>query len=237
MEMKLKNLILRNGAVFLLATTALLLSPNFAFAQTNAASATNGFETQVRLYEAMDRTNFPPPGAILFAGDSQFFRWKTIHEDFPGFNIINRGIDGYETRDLLYFADRIALPYKPRLIVLNAGGNDVHNGRSSEAILANLKAFIAKARAALPNVPIVVCGLSPGPNRWSEANRRVEANQILKDYAASQPGLTFIDVWQPMLTPAGQPRPDLWMDDGIHSNHAGYLIRAQLLLPALGSPK
>ena len=31
-----------------------------------------------------------------------------------------------------------------------------------------------------------------------------------------------------MLTPDGQPREDLWVEDRVHPNHAGYLIRVQL---------
>src|SRR5580692_9618664 len=81
------------------------------------------FETNVLAYEAADRTNAPPPGAILLAGDSQFFRWKTLAEDLPGYTVINRGIDSFQMSDLLYFTDRLVLPYKPRLIVLHVGGN------------------------------------------------------------------------------------------------------------------
>src|SRR5258708_9851805 len=39
--------------------------------------AGNRFEKNVQAYEAADRANPPPQKAILLAGDSQFFRWKT----------------------------------------------------------------------------------------------------------------------------------------------------------------
>src|SRR5687768_4502805 len=77
------------------------------------------FEKKVLEYEAGDRVNPPPRGAILFAGDSQFFRWKTIHEDLPGYTLINRGIDSFQFRDLNRYVDRIVTPYAPRLIVLH----------------------------------------------------------------------------------------------------------------------
>src|ERR1041385_2901202 len=90
------------------------------------------FETNVRAYEAADKTNPPPRNAILLAGDSQFFRWKTVHEDLPDYTIINRGIDSFQMSDLLFFEDRLVLPYQPRMIVLHIGGNDVHAiGRAS----------------------------------------------------------------------------------------------------------
>jgi lysophospholipase L1-like esterase len=39
-----------------------------------------------------------------------------------------------------------------------------------------------------------------------------------------------------MLTPDGKPRADLWTADGVHPNHAGYLVRVKMMLPVLGAP-
>ena len=134
---------------------------NGANAQTNSPG--HRFENSVRLYEAADKTNAPPRNAILLAGDSQFFRWKTVNEDLPGYTTINRGIDSFETSDLLYFADRLVLPYQARLIVLHIGGNDVHAGKSPEQVLADFQALVARIRAVQPTVPIAFTSLTPGP--------------------------------------------------------------------------
>lgn len=194
------------------------------------------FEANVLAYEASDKTNPPPHNAILLVGDSQFFRWKTVHEDLPGYTIINRGIDSFQMSDLLYFADRLVLPYQPRMIVLHVGGNDVHNGRGATNILADFQAFVAGVRKQMPQVPIAFTSLTPGPGRWSEVPQRKEANRIIKDYIATQPGLLFIDLWDAMLTPDGQPREDLWTADRIHPNHEGYLIRVKIMRPLIGPP-
>ena len=97
--------------------------------------------------------------------------------------------------DLLHFADRLVLPYKPRLIVLHAGGNDVHNGRTPEQLLSDFKAFVAKVRASQPDVPIAFSSITPGPGRWDEAAQRRRANQAIKDYVATDKSLSFIDLW------------------------------------------
>lgn len=207
---------------------------NVANAQTNNPG--HRFENVVRSYEAADKTNAPPRNAILLAGDSQFFRWKTVNEDLPGYTIINRGIDSFETSDLLYFADRLVLPYQARLIVLHIGGNDVHAGKSPERVLADFKALVAKIRAVQPTVPIAFTSLTPGPARQEEFDRRKAANQVIRDYIATQPGLRFIDLRDDMLTPDGKIRTDLWTADGVHPNHAGYLVRVKKMLPVLGAP-
>jgi lysophospholipase L1-like esterase len=194
------------------------------------------FEKQVRLYEAADQVSPPPAGAILLAGDSQFFRWKTYREDLAGYTVVNRGIDSFQTSDLVQFTDRLVLPHQPRLIVLHVGGNDVHNGKSAERVLADFKAFVARVHAVLPRVPIYFSSITPGPGRWDEAAQRQATNQLIRDYIATQPDLKFIDLWAAMLTPEGKPREDLWVEDRVHPNHAGYLIRVGLMRPLLGPP-
>lgn len=201
-----------------------------------AESPPGRFEKNVRDYEAADRANPPPRGAILLAGDSQFFRWKTVAEDLPDFTIVNRGIDSFQFSDLLEFTDRLVLPYRPRLIVLHVGGNDVHGGKPPERVLADFQAFVAKVRASLPDVPIAFSSITPGPGRWEEAEVRRQTNRLLKDYIGQQRGLFFIDLWDAMLTPDGKPRDDLWVADRIHPNHDGYLIRVKIMRPLLGPP-
>jgi lysophospholipase L1-like esterase len=209
-----------------------------ARAQSNVSTAIPGnrFEKNVQAYEAADRTNPPPQKAILLVGDSQFFRWKTVAEDLPDFTIVNRGIDSFQTSDLVYFADRLVAPYHPRMIVVHIGGNDVHNGKSPEQVLTDFKSFVAKVWAQLPAVPIAFSSLTPGPARWDEAPKRKETNRLVKQYIATQPKLHFIDLWDAMLTADGQPRDDLWVADHVHPNHAGYLLRVQIMRPLLGEP-
>ena len=218
----------------LLLALSLSFGPVLTIAATEPAE--NRFEKQVLAYEAADRASPPPQGAILLAGDSQFFRWKTFEEDLSGYTVVNRGIDSFQTSDLLHYTERLVLPHKPRLIILHVGGNDVHTGKTPERLLTDFQAFVAKVHAVLPGVPIAFSSLTPGPGRWDEADRRKAANRLLKDYIATQPGLHFIDLWGAMLTADGKPREDLWVEDRIHPNHAGYLIRVQIMRPLLGPP-
>jgi len=222
---------MKKPALFV-SVAMLALHGAFAGAETQAER----FAAKVAEYVAMDRAHPPPKGAILFAGDSQFYRWTTIHEDLPGYTLINRGIDSFQIENLIQYADQLVLPYEPRLIVLHVGGNDVHTGKSPERVLADFEALVAKIRARYPKVPIVFSSLTPGPGRWDEAPQRVATNRIVRDYIATQPDLAFVDLWSAMLTRDGKPRDDLWVEDRIHPNHAGYLLRVQLTKPFLGAP-
>ncbi|HEX2853729.1 MAG TPA: GDSL-type esterase/lipase family protein [Opitutaceae bacterium] len=227
-----KLLAIRAG---LLALSVLLASGGRAQAQTPVAPA-NRFEKEVQAYEAADKAARPPRGAILLAGDSQFFRWKTVEEDLAGYTVVNRGIDSFQFSDLLAFTDRLVLPYEPRLIILHVGGNDVHHGKTPDGLLADFKTFVQKVRGVFPQVPIAFTSITPSPGRWAEAGTRKQANHAIREYIATQKNLHFIDLWDAMLTPDGKPREDIWVEDRVHPNHAGYLIRVKIMRPLLGAP-
>src|SRR4029079_7762317 len=107
---------------------------------------------------------------------------------------------------------------------------------SPEQLLADTKTLVAKIRAGLPGVPIAWSSVTPGPGRWEQREQREGANALVKSWIATEKGLFFVDLWDAMLTSDGQPREDLWVEDRIHPNHAGYLIRVRIMRPLLGPP-
>ena len=67
--------------------------------QTGQTPDPTRFEKGVLAYEAADATAPPRKNAILLAGDSQFFRWKTFAEDLAGYDVVNRGVDSFQFTD------------------------------------------------------------------------------------------------------------------------------------------
>src|SRR6185295_4531842 len=100
-----------------------------AFVPAYAADASPArFEKEIAAYEEQDKKNPPPQGAILFTGASGIRLWKTLEQDFPGLTVFNRGFGGSTVSDSVHFAERIVIPYHPKTIVLQAGGNDIKDG-------------------------------------------------------------------------------------------------------------
>jgi lysophospholipase L1-like esterase len=201
-----------------------------------AQAAAGVFEKDILAFEAADQTNPPPSGAILLVGDSQFTRWKTVHEDLPEYRIINRGFGGSRMTDLLLYTDRIVLRYKPRMIVVNEGGNDIHSGRTPEQLLADITNFVGHVRTALPDAPIVFSGLTPSPARWSETDARLRFNRMLRGYLASGKNLVYLDLFDAYLGADGKPREELFVEDKLHHSAAGYAVRMRIMRPILGPP-
>lgn len=218
--------------LFLIVTTIGLVPGSCAAAQ----AATNGFEKDILAFEAADRANPPSAGAILFVGDSQFTRWKTVHQDLPEYRIINRGFGGSKMTDLLLYTERIVLPYKPRMIVVNEGGNDIHSGRTPEQLLADIRTFVSQVRSVLPNVPIVFSGLTPSPARWNETDTRLRFNQMLRGYLANGKKLIYLDLFDGYLGADGKPQEQFFVEDKLHHSAAGYAVRMRIMRPILGLP-
>ena len=193
----------------------------------------HAFEKEIAAYEAADKTDPPPPGAILFTGASGIRLWKTLAQDFPGFTVINRGFGGSQLSDSVYFAERIVIPYHPKTIVIQAGGNDINAGKTPEQVLADFQAWVVKVRAALPDVRLVYLGQGPSPARWTQREKQQRANQLVRDYIAAGKNMAFVDIWAPCIGPDGEPRPELYVADKLHPSAAQYQIRAKLIRPAL----
>ena len=193
----------------------------------------HAFEKEIAAYEAADKTDPPPPGAILFTGASGIRLWKTLAQDFPGFTVINRGFGGSQLSDSVYFAERIVIPYHPKTIVIQAGGNDINAGKTPEQVLADFQAWVVKVRAALPDVRLVYLGQGPSPARWTQREKQLRANQLVRDYIAAGKNMAFVDIWAPCIGPDGEPRPELYVADKLHPSAAQYQIRAKLIRPAL----
>ena len=200
---------------------------------TADASPSARWERDVRSFEDADKKNPPPQNAILFIGSSGFVQWKTLANDFPEYKVINRGFGGSAIADSVYYADRIVIPYRPRLIIFRAGTNDIALGRTPEQVLADFQAFVSVVRAKLPETRIAFMSLNPTIARWGNVAKESKANELIKAYIASGENLDYIDVVGAMLGSDGKPRPELYAKDQLHNSPEGYKLWTLLVRPHL----
>ena len=208
--------------------TALLLSTVLPFI-TIAQPAP--FEKEIAAFEASDAKSPPPQGAVLFLGSSSIRLWKTLAEDFPDLKTINRGFGGSHVEHSVRYADKIVLPYRPKLIVLYAGDNDIAAGKSPQRVLQDFQALVTKVHAELPDTPILFIAIKPSVARWHLHGRIWLANRLVREFAESHPKVDFADVYTPALDPEGRPRADLLVDDGLHLNEQGYRLWTKVIRP------
>lgn len=191
------------------------------------------FEKEITLFEQTDKTNPPPKGSIVFTGSSSIRLWSGLNEYFPGKVILNRGFGGSQTDEVVYYADRIISPYKPKQVVIYTGDNDIAAGKSPEKVLADFKTLFNKIRQAAPKATVTFISIKPSPSRKQHLPNINRANALVKDFLAQEKRTSYVDIYQPMLQANGKPKPELFRADSLHMTKAGYDIWARVVKPYL----
>ena len=191
------------------------------------------WEPDIREFEMQDRLKSPPKNPILFVGASMIVRWN-LKKCFPDLPAINRGFGGSEMIDVLHYADRIVIRYKPHIVVLYEGDNDTAMGTSPEQVAKNFELLADKIHTALPQTKIIDISVKPSLARWSIVSKQRATNALLKAYCEQHGDyLRFLDVSQLTLGPDGAPRRELDAADGLHFNDEGYKLWVAAILPLL----
>ncbi len=211
----------------------LFLLPALVLGRDNRANDHAQWGAAIAAFQAQDQAQPPASGAVLFVGSSSIRFWKTLASDFPDVSTINRGFGGSEIDDVTFFADRIVAPYHPRAIVLYAGDNDLADGDSPAHVRDDFVAFVSKARSIDPGVPIAFIAIKPSVARKALLPQIRETNALVRQVAASEHGVTYLDVYTPMLGPNGEPQARWFVGDGLHMNRKGYALWIGLVKPWL----
>jgi lysophospholipase L1-like esterase len=190
------------------------------------------WEAAIAEFEAADRISPPPAGEIVFVGSSTIRLWD-VQKYFPGLTVVNRGFGGSRLSDAVRYAERIVIPYKPRIVVVYAGDNDIYAGVTSEQVAINFEQFVRVVRAKLPEVRIVFIGIKPSLQRWGVVERMRLANELIRGFAEHDDNIAFVDVDHAMLGWDETPRHELFVADGLHLTAHGYELWSALLRPLL----
>ena len=197
-----------------------------------ASAAESRWEPDIRAFEKKDRERKPPPGGIVFVGSSSIRGWD-VGKSFPDLPVVNRGFGGSQIADSVEFAGRIVIPYKPKTVVLYAGDNDINAGKTPQQVLSDYREFVAKVHGPLPDAKIVFIAIKPSLRRWNLVSAMREANKLIREYSESNARLEFVDVDPPMIGADGKPRPEIFVEDGLHMTAEGYRIWTALVRPFL----
>ena len=215
----------------LIAVIALVGAPQ-VFCQT-AVSEPLRWVSDIEQFEATDRVHPPVPGSIVFAGSSSIAMWETLDKDFGYFPVLNRGISGSMLADNVQSVYRIVLPYKPPVVVIYAGENDLVEGETPERVLHDYQTFTSIVHRKLPATRVVFVSIKPSIARDSLMGKIRETNRLISNFTRTDKRLGYVDVFTPMLDPSGRPRRELFLEDGLHMNARGYAIWRDRIRPVL----
>ena len=199
-------------------------------------SKTEPFIKEIEAFEAKDKTSPPPEHEIVFVGSSSIRMWKST-EAFPDLKIINRGFGGSQMADSVRYAERIILPYKPRIVVVFAGGNDINAKKTPETVVADFKTLVGKIHGALPQTKVYFISLFPNVARKAQDSQCQKINEMIEAFTKTDERLGYIDTASKMRAADGGPRPELLRPDGLHMNDDGYKIWNEIVGAVLRKAK
>ena len=170
---------------------------------------------------------------ILFVGSSIFHRWTNLSKQMAPLPVVNRGIDGIQTSDVLGMVNSVVIPSKPKVVVYYCGSNDVDAGESASAIAGRIRQFVDRVTAALPATRIVFVSVNRAPEKQDRWDVVDAVNNQVKAYAAQTQRLQYVDVNPVLFNASGMPRYELFMPDELHLRPAAYEEFTRILKPVL----
>ena len=213
----------------ILVILLLSLSINSIIAQDAPA-----FWNEIVAYKKMDSAQPPPKNAILFVGSSSFRMWKDVADYFPGYTIINRGVGGSSLPDIVRYSYDIILPYQPKQVVVYCGDNDMASGKvKADEVLLRFQTLYGIIRQNLPDTYIHFVAMKPSPSRSNVMAEVAKGNEQIKAFLEKEKRAGFIDVYHAMLGADGKPKKEIFLEDDLHMNAAGYAIWQKIMLPYL----
>jgi len=177
---------------------------------------------------------------VVFLGDSITQYWGSANPGFFDGRILNRGIAGQTSPQVLVRLVPDALALQPDVIHVLVGLNDIVGARGPIRFADyqnNINAMVTLARAR--GVQVIIGAVPPAnAGEWPGGPPAERIRQVNAWLAASagRSGDIFADYWSAMVAPDGTMRPEL-ADDGIHPNAAGYAVMEPIARAALAAAR
>lgn len=183
-----------------------------------------------------------PERRVVFLGDSITEFWGGLQALAPGGpQLVNRGIAGQGTVQMLLRIQEDVIGLQPDVMVLAAGANDIRAfvgdaSSAGEAALIRIGRNVASMTdiARAHGIAVILGSMTPvcdkpgmPQTRHRDPERIREMNAWLKAFA-DRSGFGFLDYHAALVGEDGLMRQG-FSDDGLHPNAAGYAAMAEVV--------
>ncbi len=167
----------------------------------------------------------------VFLGDSitEFYDLKKY---FPKEPIVNSGISGDTTEDILNNMEKRVYQYNPSKVFLLIGTNDLQEGKTVEEVVTNIKKIISQIQKMRPQTEIYLESICPvnesdekgiKPSVVDKRNNHdiKKINEQLKSYAKKE-NLLYIDLYKVLKNNQDDNLKIEYTKEGLHISEKGY---------------
>ena len=180
-------------------------------------------------------------GRVVFMGDSITEGWGT--KGTPGFfdndKMVERGISGEVTAQMVLRFRRDVIDLKPKTVVILCGCNDIalNQGEYNEDYtFGNIVTMVQLAKAN--KIKPIVCSVLPAaafpwrPEVKDAPEKVASLNARLREYCAKN-HIKYVDYFPAMVAEDGVSLNPNYTNDGIHPTLPGYEVMESIILKAL----
>jgi hypothetical protein len=182
-------------------------------------------------FDEQNATETNPSDAILFIGSSSIRRWLTMETDMAPYRTIRRGYGGAKFTDMGVFVERLISPHQYRAIVMFVGNGVVgkEEDHTPDQIESLARHIVDVSHRHQPGAPFFLIEITPCEKRFHAWHKIRAVNARLREIALSTPDTYFIPTASHFLKADGTPRPELFVEDRLHLNEAGYQMWSTLI--------
>ena len=163
----------------------------------------------------------------LFLGDS-ITDFYDLDEYYEGLPVVNSGIDGNDTQDILDDMENRVYQYNPSKVFLLIGTNDIDHGDSLDSIVDNIEKILLEIRENRPYAELYLESIYPVMEGEKAVNSRTNEkimtiNDKLEEFCEKEQ-ITYIDMFD-LLVDSSSEKVQInpkYTKDGLHLSDEGY---------------
>ncbi len=175
------------------------------------------------------------PENILFLGDS-ITDFYDLEKYYEGINVVNSGISGNTTEDILKNMKKRVYQYNPSKIFLLIGTNDLIKDKENEEIIKDIEEIAQEINQNRPKAQLYIESIYPVNQNISPVDHREnsdikEINEKVKEYCEENK-ITYIDLYKELQDEDENLNKE-YTKDGLHLNDKGYEVVTKKIKPML----
>ena len=221
-----------NKLILIVLVISLFVNAFFLLRVNNLDSSVDSLNTTIeenkKDYEKQIETLKEDYTNYLFLGDS-ITDYYDLDKYYEGLPVVNSGISGNTTEDILNDMKGRVYNYNPSKVFLLIGTNDLIHDVSVDDIVSNIERIINEINSNEPQAEIYVESVYPVNDDLDEDMVDVrnnddimDINEKIKKYCDDN-DYTYINMYDKLLDDDGNFNEE-YTDDGLHPNSRGYEV-------------
>lgn len=150
-------------------------------------------KAEVAFFAALDLETPPLSRPTLVIGDQRIASWRSLVIDLEEVRPINRGIDQLLINDLYFFRHQLVEKYRPQILVLYLGEEELRLGENLEKILADYHRLLEKI-SPWASRKIIIQSIILSPQKRYLLPQIEELNTALNRLSTQFVNVDFLDI-------------------------------------------